>query len=71
MELAHVVHRAATNPVFAAQLLHDPHTTLNQTQLPLDEQQLAVLLSVLHEHPHWRELCSPQMTSPIETPWRD
>jgi DNA-binding MurR/RpiR family transcriptional regulator len=66
MELAHVVHRAATDPTFAAKLLHDPHATLQHAQAQLDQQQLAALLAFLREHPRWTALCSPG-ENPIQT----
>jgi hypothetical protein len=69
MQLAHIVHRVATDPAFAAYLLHDPHAALYQAQTRLDEQQLAVLLSVLREHPRWAELCSPAVDPSEERPW--
>ncbi len=69
MELAHVVHRVATDPAFAVHLLRDPQAALHQAQARLDEQQLAVLLSVLRVHPRWVELCSPAVDPSEERPW--
>ncbi len=67
MELAHVVHRVATDPTFAALLLCDPQKALVDTGLAADEETVALTLTFLRENPDWMRFRVPAMqASPIE-----
>jgi recombinational DNA repair ATPase RecF len=59
MELAHVVHRAATDPAFAAALQHNPATALDNLSVSLDDEKRAVLLKFFQKNPQWAAMCSP------------
>ncbi len=69
MALAHVIHRIASDPTFAAQMLHEPRTALLAADLTLDDAEIAAVLDVLREDTHWVELCSPVMDPPDTYPW--
>jgi hypothetical protein len=68
MTLAHVAHRIATNPTFAADFIAEPRQALRANGLTLDDESIAAVQAVLRGHPRWQELCSPMMDPP-EYPW--
>lgn len=69
MTLANVVHRIATDPTFAPQLVEDAQKALVDADLVLDAESMEGLLAVLRSDPNWMELCSPAMNGPEEFPW--
>ena len=69
MTLARVVHRIATDHVFAKRLLQEPQATLAAADFVLDDESITALLAVLGDGVHSRDLCSPTMDPLDPYPW--
>lgn len=60
MTLAHLVYRIASDPSFAAQFAKEPHTTLADYGITLDDHATSAALVVLGDPARTRTLCSLQ-----------
>lgn len=69
MDLAPVVHRVATDGMFAARLLADPDAALASLGLPVDDEGITEFVAVLRDHPSWQILCSPDTALAATGPW--
>jgi hypothetical protein len=69
MQLAHIIHRVATDPTFATAFLQDSSTAMERISASVDKDKLTTLLLVLRTNPQWVALCSPNQDRPLEMSW--
>ncbi len=67
--LAQVIYRIATDADFARHLTREPRSFLASDGVILPQEDMDVLLSILHGTTRWDQLCSPQQDPTVGFPW--
>ncbi len=69
MTFAEVVYRVATDLSFATHLQQEPRAALAAVGLPVENEEVTALLTVLRRKAGWRDLCSEAHIVPDGFPW--